>query len=110
MSIVYSVGLYCKYEGGSPFIFFNTKEEANKLVELLIRYSNACNKHSDSDEIFSIFDISNAFFEQYPELTYKGSLPYYFDASTSEYRVVEHVVVELKESAITCLNQISNYE
>ena len=114
MQIIYSVGLYCPYEGGSPFIFFNKEKDAIFLKDFLERYSDALSDRStDNEDDFKIYlSISelNDEFRAYFNLKSSFNFPWKFKESYSKFQINQHVVMSLDAKSESILNRISDFE
>lgn len=108
MTSIYSVGLYCKYEGGSPFIFFNNRSDAEFLKDFLIRYSRAIVAYQEDQKVFDIFDLSDEFLSHFDSKLMLGGFPYK-SSEYNEYEINEHFICDLNEDSKQVLNKISKF-
>ena len=108
MKIIYSVGLYCPYEGGFPSMFFNKEEDAQVMIEFLKRYSVAMDeKHATEDYVQCrpLYEIEKEF-QDYFKTSLK--FPWKFINSFSKFEITKHMVLDLDPLSVNILNRLDD--
>lgn len=106
---VYSVGLYCPYEGGTPSFYFNDKKDAEFMLDLLKRYSTFVDKHIAAynyEAVKPVFELEKEF-KDYFGLKW-CSFPWKIETSDSKFELVEHNVLELDPASSDIIARLNN--
>lgn len=110
MRTVYSVGLYCPYEGGSPSMFFNKEEDANFMVEFLKRYSVAIDQKlatEDYEQCEPLYQLEKEFQDHF-KTSKPLRFPWKFINSHSKFEVTKHTVIDLDPLSVNILNRLDD--
>lgn len=109
VTTIYSVGLYCPYEGGTPSMYFHKKEDAEFMLSFLERYSVFVDTHMEGDSydaLKSVFDLEKEF-KDYFGLTY-CTFPWKIQTSSDKFELIEHKVLGLDSVSSQILQKIDN--
>lgn len=110
MRTVYSVGLYCPYEGGYPSMFFNKEEDAQFMVRFLQRYSVAMDEKletEDYEQCRPLHELEKEFKEYFNTST-PFTFPWKFIKSLSKFEVIKHTIMDLDPLSVNILNRLDD--
>ena len=109
MKVIYSVGLYCHYEGGTPSMYFHTESDAQAMVAFLEKYSlimTEIHKQEDYTKLEEIRKIEKEFKATFGE-DFKLYFPWKSSNDYEKFEIQSHPIMSLDSNALSILQSLT---